>query len=235
LGGIISINQWLSIISGNLETVMSDSLKKKLTNLNFRITYKLTEDLYQTLTGFGGRISELLNNSEIIKDKDAIGLLDDLLGAVYSLIHAKYYDFEDRTDKSIEIDVLQKRASQIQNGDVRTDGKWIAGWHFNSALFRIAAVYHRLLKLTDGNTKTKKEYVSTLLGRVKPRYKRVKGVDWSSVRTHAIHEEVNTLKHTPQGVYSARKATFEDALISINELLDLFETWSSTTQNLQVK
>jgi hypothetical protein len=211
---------------------MNDFSEIKLISLNFRATllqFTLTDELYETVTGFGGRIAELLNNPEIIKDINAVGLLDDLLGAVYSLIHAKHHDFQDRTDKPIEIKVVQNRASQIQNGDVRIDGKWIAGWHFNSALFRIAAVYHRLLKLTDGNL-ANREYVPTLLPKVKTRYKELKGVDWSSVRTHSIHEEVNTLKHTPQGVHSARKATFEDALISISELLDLFETWSNNYQ-----
>lgn len=208
---------------------MNDSPK-----INLQTKFTLTADLYQTVTAFGGRIAELLNDSEIIKDKNAVGLLDDLLGAVYCLIHAKYHDFEDRTDKQIEINVVQIRATQIQSGNVRTDGKWIAGWHFNSALFRIAAVYHRLLKLIDNNP-ANKEYISTLLPKAKTQYKQLKGVDWSSVRTEAIHNEVNTLKHTTQGIYSARKATFEDAINSINDLLDLFETCSKASQTLPSK
>jgi len=33
---------------------------------------------------------------------------------------------------------------------VRTSGNWLAGFHFNSALFRIAATYHRGLKVVSG-------------------------------------------------------------------------------------
>lgn len=188
----------------------------------------LTDNVYQTLAGFGGKLATLLNNSKIQSDKNVVGVLDDLLGAVYSLILARHHHFDDRTDRPIEIDKVQKRALQIQDGDVRIDGKWIAGWHFNSALFRIAAVYHRLLKVCAGDPATK-DYVPTLLPKVEAFYQEWKMVKWSNDHVRAIHDEVNALKHTPQGVHSARTATFDDALASIGELVDLVAAWSSAT------
>jgi hypothetical protein len=46
----------------------------------------LTDNIYQTLAGFGDKVATLLNNSKIQSDKNVVGVLDDLLGAVYSLI-----------------------------------------------------------------------------------------------------------------------------------------------------
>lgn len=181
----------------------------------------LTDGSYKTLTEFAGKIATFLEDSKIQAEPNAVGVLDDLLGAVYSLILARHHFFDDRTDRPIEIPVIQKRSSDVHNGDIRIDGKWIAGWHFNSALFRIAAVYHRLLKVVVGNPTTK-EYVPALLPKVRALH------DWSNDRAHAIHDEVNTLKHTPQGVHSLRTATFEDGLVSIGELLDLIEEWSQS-------
>lgn len=216
---------------------MNDDPETKLVTLNYRKTFLQSRsegDLDKSIAGIGERIAILLNDPKVIEDANAVGVLDCLLGAVYCLIHAKHHDFEDRTDKQIETDVIKNRASQIQNGDVRIDGKWIAGWHFNGVLFRIAAVFHRLLKLTEGDPASR-EYVPSLLPKAKARYKQSTGVDWSCDRTYAIHVEVNTLKHTPQALYSARKAKFDDALESINELLSLFETWHSDCQPSSAK
>src|SRR6266436_3805112 len=143
---------------------MNDDTHTKLIRPDLRATLlqiALTDNIYQTLAEFGGKLATLLNNPKVESDPNAVGVLDDLLGAVYSLILARHHHFDDRTNRPIEIDVVQKRALQIQNGDVRIDGKWIAGWHFNSALFRIAAVYHRLLKVCAGQPTTK-DYVPTL-------------------------------------------------------------------------
>jgi hypothetical protein len=188
----------------------------------------LTDGTYQSLAGFGGKLAALLNKSRIQSDPNAVGVLDDLLGAVYSLILARHHHFDDRTDKPIEIPVVQTRASQIQRGDVRIDGKWIAGWHFNSALFRISAVYHRLLKISAGQPATR-DPVGKLLPQVEALYQKWTNTQWSSDRVHAIHKEVNELKHTTQGVHSARTATFDDALTSLGELVDLVEAWSSAS------
>ena len=189
----------------------------------------LTDSRYKTLADFGARLRTLLDEAKIRSQPDAVGVIDDLLGAVYSLILARHHLFDDRINTPIEIDVVQKRAAQIENGDVRIDGKWIAGWHFNSALFRIAAVFHRLSKLALGTPSTK-DYVPTLLPKVKSLYRQWTNAEWSSKRVGAIHDEVNTLKHTPQGVHSTRYATFEDALTGVGELVDLIETWNQNAR-----
>lgn len=210
---------------------MSGSVPPQPTRPDLRaivVQIDLADSWYRALAEFGGKLAGLLGNTRLRSDPHAVSSLDDLLGAVYSLILARHQQFDDRTNQPIEIDVVQKRAAQVQQGDVRIDGKWMAGWHFNSALFRIAAVYHRLLKLTVGQPTTT-DNVPTLLPKVQALYQQWRKTRWSSDRVHAIHTEVNTLKHTPQGVHFGRTVTFEGAIASIAELLDLVEAWSSRT------
>ncbi len=192
------------------------------------LQFDLTDKSYQALAKFSDRLASLLSNATVQADPNAVGSLDDLLGAVYSLILARHHHFVDRTDRPIEIDVVRKRAEQVKRGDVRIDGKWIAGWHFNSALFRAAAVYHRLLKVAVEKPETQ-EYVPKLRPKVEALYRQWKKADWSSERIHAVHTQVNTLKHSPPGVHDVRTATFEDAVAGIDELLNLVEAWSIRT------
>ncbi|MCD9186863.1 MAG: hypothetical protein LUM44_10540 [Pyrinomonadaceae bacterium] len=212
---------------------MEDFISPKLLlSLNFRETYleiSSTDKDYQKLFDFGGQISVLFDKSEIKNDPNTVAILDDLLGAIYCLILAKYHNFKDRSDQKIENEVIPTRAEQIKKGDVRIEGAWIAGWHFNSSLFRIAAIYHRLLKLIEGSTS--KDYKDKLLKNVKKSYKNWTGEDWSKINTEAIHEEVNTLKHGIQGLYFARNVTFQHALTSISDLLKLIEAWSNANHN----
>ena len=118
----------------------------------------------------------------------------------------------------------QSRAEQVARGDIRIDGKWIAGWYFNSALFRAAAVYHRLLKVVAGDPGTK-DGVWDLLPKVEARYQSWTNAAWSSGCIRDVHSQVKFLKHEPQGMYHGRTATFADAVGGIGELLELVEGW----------
>ena len=50
---------------------------------------------------------------------------------------------------------------------------------------------------------------------------------WNSIKLHKVHSQVNELKHQPQGVYSGRLVTYQEALTAIGDLLDLIEAWTS--------
>lgn len=174
----------------------------------------LSDQYYATLASLARRVGVLLADPTMQADANIVGSLDDLLGGIYSLILARHHLFKDRPDQIIELTAVQTRAEQVQNGDVRVDGKWIAGWHFNSALFRIAAVYHRLLKLISGDPTTR-EFVPSLRPKAEELYRERRGADWSYKNADSIHAEVNTLKHTPQGVYDRRNATFHEAVAGV--------------------
>jgi hypothetical protein len=210
--------------------LMIEETETKNISLNFRETQLeigSTDAVYQKLFDFGNRIATLSKKPQIGSDSNSVALLDDLLGAVYCLILAKHHNFVNRTGQKIEDDKVLKRADDIAASRVRIDGAWIAGWHFNSALFRVSAVYHRSLKLIDGNP-NQKNWAKNILPRVKTSYKTWTGTDWSETSTHAIHDEVNVLKHDGRGIYQNRTATFEDTVASISELLELIEVWSES-------
>ncbi len=178
------------------------------------INLKLDDPTEAALSKFAGRIGTLLTGPAVRISPDLAGSLDDFLGAVYALIQAKRHDFTDRADRPIEIAAVEKRALQIAAGRVRTEGKWIAGFYFNNALFRTAAVYHRVLKIIVG----KSAYAPALRIEAQALYPR-----WSSDNLSIVHGQVNDLKHTPRGLHDQRTVTYAIALAAVGELLDLIE------------
>ncbi len=123
----------------------------------------------------------------------------------------------DRTGR-IEIDAVEKRAKKIAAGKLRTDGKWIAGFYFNNALFRTAAVQHRLLKTITN----KSDAVPKLRKAAKSLFPQ-----WTSDKLDMVHDQVNGLKHDARGTHDARTVAYQDALAAVGELLALIEAWTA--------
>jgi hypothetical protein len=174
-----------------------------------------SEQAQAALADYAGRIGTLLSAPAAHNNPDIAGSLDDLLGAVYALIQAKQFGFANRS-APIDITAVEKRAKSIARGKVRTDGKWVAGFYFNNALFRTAAVLHRILKIALG----KKAYVPVLLPEAQASYPH-----WSSAKLAMVHDQVNDLKHTPRGIHDQRTVSYEDTVNAVGELLDLIEAW----------
>src|SRR5947209_13766219 len=191
-----------------------------------RLRIDLGDRYYSALAKLAERIDILLVHVEIQADANVVSSLDDLLGAIYSLVLARQYCFDDRPDRPIQLDVVSRRARQVRDGDVRLDGKWIAGWYFNSALFRLAAVYPRLLKVVSGDPQSKKP-VPVLLEKVEEVHHTRRHTGWGHANTAAIHREVNTLKHSSGGVHDGRAASYQQGVSAVEELLTLLEMWAS--------
>jgi hypothetical protein len=100
----------------------------------------------------------------------------------------------------------------------------MAGFHFNSALLRLAAVYHRALKILTGEV-GRYVYVDTLVKKLNPIYTGWTGQSWSHANIDRLHDEVNDLKHTPHGLHGGRNVTYAEAAGAVDELLHLFEAW----------
>lgn len=181
------------------------------------LTLDPADQKHATLSSYAGRISKLLAAPVAQANPGLVGSLDDFLGAVYALIQAKQHGFADRTGP-IQIAAVKERAQMIAAGKVRSDGKWIAGFHFNNALFRTAAVYHRVLKIVVGE----KAYVPVLLPKAQTLFPR-----WTSNKLSMVHDQVNDLKHTPRGIHDERKVTYDDAVAAVDELLVLIEGWTA--------
>lgn len=185
----------------------------------------LTDSTYAALAQSAGRIAALLSSPLAKNNPDLSGSLDDFLGAVYALIFAKEADFTHRPNRQIDIAAVEKLAKQLAAGQVRTDGKWMAGFHFNSALFRLSASYHRILQTITheaGNMATLRPAAENI-------YRQLKGSDWRNGNIRAVHGQVTDLKHRPKGTFSGRreKAGHPNAVSAVSELLDLIETWAS--------
>lgn len=182
------------------------------------LTLDSADHIHAVLSNYAGKIARLLSRLDTQANPDFAGSLDDLLGAVYALLQAKQHGFTNRTSP-IQISAVEKRAQKIAEGKIRLSGKWIAGFYFNNALFRIAAVYHRVLKIIVGGN----DHVPVLVPKARRLF-----AQWTNSKLAIIHREVNDLKHTPRGVHDQRMVTYDDAVAAAGELLSLIEQWAST-------
>ena len=187
----------------------------------------LSDADYAVLAAAAQRIGALLTLQKVQADADMSACLDEFLGAIYALVFAKQRHFADRVGRPVDPRAYSSRAEQLARGEVRIDGKWMAGFFFNSAILRIAAVYHRSLKVVTGQPATKK-YVKDMLGDADTSYKRWTNSTspWSRQSLQSVHDEVNDLKHTAKGLHDTRHVTFKEALGAVGELLALIEAWA---------
>ncbi len=182
-----------------------------------------TDPEFLKLTALAGRIAQLLGSKSPVK-QSLQACLDDLLGAVYSLMYAKHYKFASRPQALGQKDIgnVLIRARKMAVSKLRTEGKWTAGFYFNNALFRTAAVYHRALKILTGNEESKK-WVWELEPDAMNRYQAARHAPWANKNVSKVHAEVNDLKHTSSGIIDGRDVEFETAIAAVSEILELIE------------
>jgi hypothetical protein len=180
---------------------------------------------YAELSKSAGRITGLLKLSKIRSRQDAVGALDCFVGAIYGMILAKKGNFKDRLDCSIDINAVVRRAEDAAAGAIRTNGAWMAGFHFNDALFRTAAVYHRVLQVV---VNCKNGRIEDLRPKACELYRRWTSDDWLSDNLETVRKQVNKLKHQPEGLFRGRQAQFTHVVSAIGELLVLLEAWAKT-------
>jgi hypothetical protein len=100
--------------------------------------------LHKELGAIAQRIERLIPaHPNTISNQELASTLDVLLGAIHALYLASETGYEERRRKPIELGVVRNRASQLKDCKVRSDGVWMAGFHLNSGLTRLAASYHR--------------------------------------------------------------------------------------------
>src|SRR6202140_1060600 len=162
-----------------------------------------TDPEFLKLSTLAGRIAQFLY-SKPQRKQSLQACLDDLLGAVYSLMYAKHYKFSSRPQALGQNDIrnVLVRAREMAVSKLRTEGKWTAGFYFNNALFRTSAVYHRALKIVTGNEEKDKN-VGELRPVAEELYKRARGVPWVNTSVREVHKEVTGLKHTSDGKAAA--------------------------------
>ena len=193
-------------------------------------TVDTTKDPFDKLTRYAERITTLLRDPWVKTNPDVLGSLDELLGSVYSLIIAKYLDYQDRIGKPKDYGPILTRAQQVSKGHIRVDGKWMAGYYMNSSTYRTASVYHRLLKIINNVPLKDRKVVPELLPPTHQLYKQWTGKAWDNKQLTEVHNECNDLKHTKEGLQSSRGLWCKNAVLAIDELLTLTEAWLPQTK-----
>lgn len=179
----------------------------------------LKDRTQERLAGFAARIATLLERPDVQKNEPLVSVLDDLLGAVYALIAARQENFKGKIGKSDFAPILD-RAKRIASTKPKAAGNWMAGFHFNSAMFRISAVFDRLPKSLAGC----KHGEACCEHGAAARYQKAKGKAWQKQQLNDIRKEVNAIKHEAIGVYRGRKANLNAALAAVSQILELAET-----------
>jgi hypothetical protein len=137
--------------------------------------------------------------------------IDYLLGALHSLHRAHALDFEDRPAAPPACQSLLSVAASL---DGLREVQWLAGYYFNSALARIAAVFHRGLKIKHHQIRSRLS-----LGQIDPD-RRNREELWK------VHEQVNDLKHDAPGSFEGREVTFAEALKATEQAIQILEEWN---------
>lgn len=187
------------------------------------------------LIRFGQRIAKLLESTKTQQHDYAVAVLDDLLGAVYALVLALHNEppFKDRPPgQKIEIDPLIARANGLAERRIRLTGTWMAGFHFNSAIFRLSSVYNRTLKVITGQIDIrggvgKRDNPNSPISVAKDIYKKWTSDVWKDENIGNVHDRVNELKHEAVGFYWSRNVSETEAVRALEELLILLEAWDS--------
>lgn len=168
------------------------------------------------LQALAQKLEPLMKSSRGAAERDP---LDYLLGALHALFQAKQLGYQHRPqslDDKYWNEGPLPRVGYMAQGKLRVEGKWLAGFYFNSALVRLAAAFDRTvrLKATRKKIKVKKRPVWNLLLDL--------GLQrFSKGKLARVYREVNPLKHAPEGLATGRRITMTDATQAFDEMLDL--------------
>jgi hypothetical protein len=133
-------------------------------------------------------------------------LLDLTVGALVSLGRAGQLGYKERIGKALSAkyyDKLNQLASGMAKGVLPDDRAWLAGYYFNSGLFRLGAA---------------REITSKLLTSLDKK-KATKRLNIASAKLDVVYEEYRSLKHDLRSIRIGRRVTYEQAVESLCELV----------------
>lgn len=177
----------------------------------------LADPTFKELARSANRMVPLLAAAHKKGDKDMVAVFDDMLGVVYALIDAHKLGFKGKARES-DYAAIEKRSKQLSVGEVRRVGTWMAGFHFNSGMFRLSAVFARLVIRLGGKPKEQDARAEA-----EKAFLKKKGVAWVNKEANDIRREVNSLKHEVGGVFKGRAQDLGTALTALDQLLTLVE------------
>jgi hypothetical protein len=185
------------------------------------------------------RLQALARRLEALMKKahgdEARAPLEYLLGALHGLFEAKTLGFKDRSHalddargrSAAGVEYWDygplRRVRLMTEGKLRIDGAWVAGFYFNSALVRIAAVFDRVVRRQAA---AKGLHRAPHRGRppsVRELLRRLGLGRFTSGTLANVYDEVNRLKHHAAGLARRRHVTMANATAAFEQMLDLLE------------
>ena len=111
----------------------------------------MQDSISSSIDSFSKEVAAVKTSDDVL-----LGVKGLLVGSAFSLRKAHELGFSGNVGSGYP-DELNNIAEQIAAGKLPEQGHWLAGFFFNSALLRIAAAHHILLKRMFGNIdKTRK-------------------------------------------------------------------------------
>ena len=97
------------------------------------------DEAFRRIQGIAARFSEAQAS-----DPENIAVLGCLLGALHSLARCALLKYNDKPEEDSAVYSAQLSAdlAGIGQGTLPIDGQWLAGFYFNSSIYRLAAVFH---------------------------------------------------------------------------------------------
>jgi hypothetical protein len=157
------------------------------------------------------RVRKLLSSAK----EDDFPILDYLVGSIHALIRARENVYKDRAEAlagSYWRRGPTDTARLLEDGVIRTSGRWLAGFYFNSSLVRIAATFDRFIGVLRDSKQGKQ----------------LRRAEEKRIREQCAHalkvvNEVDKLKHERSGVALGRYVTADDAVVALQEVVALAE------------
>jgi hypothetical protein len=151
---------------------------------------------------------------DLPSDLAIVDTLDYLLGATYGLLKARKASFRNRPQAHLQHYEAHVAEYALNIAcDKKPHHLWLAGYHFNSGIQRLAAVFDRFsLLLGQGGDKPARERMRAAVG-PQPRWNK-----W-----FAAYKEINAFKHGVEGRGRGRELTFDDAVKGIEQAVQAFE------------
>lgn len=148
------------------------------------------------------------------------------LGALHALIRAAELGFRDRTQTiptTAYAQSLGRMLKRLGEGNAALRGQWLAGFYFNDAMFRLAALYERGLKAAVGARGRESVPHLRQIGIAK-------GVMGSTnfSALDAVRTDVNELKHRDGLVLKGREVAFDRAIEAAREARELLDRVART-------
>ena len=171
----------------------------------------MQDTILSNIKAFAKEIAAVKTSDDVL-----LGVKGLLVGAAFSLMKSHLLGFNANVGSEYPNE-LYGIAQEIVAGELPESGSWLAGFFFNSALMRIAAGYHILLKRMFGNTDDSRNILSKKAiktGKIHP--DDINLLD-------KVYQDVNDFKHEGGKLLRYRRVeSIDEAIAAGQKLISAF-------------